>query len=245
MNGTAFRPAFSPSPRPGLVERLRHGDKILDAAMGTATCIGVGRILVRGGEPQGAIYRLMAGKVARVRVIEDGRRQIICIFFPGDLLAVKAMLVDRQPDNIECLSRASLRALGYPEALALADEHPDVSLRFIWQLAEDERRLHNSVMMLGRGTALERISTALLDLKARIGLLGGKADPVSIRQQDLADYVGLTVVHVNRTLRCLREQGAIETETARIYVRDATVLHQHASPMLDIFERETSEFGFG
>ena len=58
------------------------------------------------------------------------------------------------------------------DALALGDQHSNVNLRFMWQLAEDERRLHNSVMMLGRGTAVERISTALLDLQARLVQFG-------------------------------------------------------------------------
>src|SRR5947209_5676092 len=156
------QPDYFPSPRTELPDRLREGDKILDAAMAsTDKTIPVGHVLVRGGEPQTAIYRLTSGKLARVRAIEDGRRQIICIFGPGDLLAVKAMLLDRQPDNVEALSRATVKSLGYTNALALSAQHSDVSLRFMWQLAEDERRLHNSVTMLGRGTALERISTVL------------------------------------------------------------------------------------
>jgi CRP/FNR family transcriptional regulator len=113
----------------------------------------------------------------------------------------------------------------------------------MWQLAEDERRLHNSVTLFGRGSALERISAVLLDLQARLVLLGGESSSVSIRQQDLADYVGLTLVHVNRTLRSLREQGALATQNGGISLRDVTALHRHAKPMLDIFERETPELG--
>lgn len=204
---------------------------------------GPGYVLVREGEPHTPIYRLVAGKVARIRNMEDGRRQIICIFGPGDLLAVKSMLLDRQPDDIEALSRATVRTLDYAKGLALLGEHPEVGLRFMWQLAEDERRLHNSVTLLGRGTAVERISTVLLDLQARLVLLGGESSPIRIRQQDLADYVGLTLVHVNRTLRRLHEEGALETQTGGIVLRDLAALHRHAAPMLDIFERETPIFG--
>jgi CRP-like cAMP-binding protein len=213
--------------------------------MATEKPIRVGHILVRASATQTVIYRLIAGKVARIRPIEDGRRQIICIFSPGDLVAVKAMLFDRQPDNVEALSRATVRSLGYTDALALGTQHSDVSLRFMWQLAEDERRLHNSVTMLGRGTAMERISTVLLDLQARLIQFGNEASLIPIRQQDIADYVGLTLIHVNRTLRSLREQGALETRNGGILVRDVAVLNRHATPMLDIFERETPEFGAG
>ncbi len=238
------QPAYFPAPRAEVAEKLREADAALDAAMAkTVRSISPGDVLVRGGEPQNTIYRLLSGKVARVRSIQDGRRQIICIFSPGDVLAVKAMLLDRQPDNIEALSESTVASLGHTEALALAAQDPNVSLRFMWQLAEDERRLHNSVTMLGRGTALERISTVLLDLQARLVQFGKETAPISIRQQDLADYAGLTLVHVNRTLRALREEGALDTGTGEIIIRDLAALHKHAAPMLDIFERETPEFG--
>ena len=143
---------YFPSPRSEIADRLRAGDKILDEAMGnTDKSVRAGHVLVETGQPQAVIYRLVSGKAARIRVTEDDRRQIICIFGPGDLIAVKAMLLDRQPDNVECLSPAVIRRLDYAEALALAAAQPDVSLRLMWQLAEDERRLHNNVTMLGRG----------------------------------------------------------------------------------------------
>jgi CRP-like cAMP-binding protein len=210
---------------------------------GTGKAIPAGQVLVRESEALTTVYRLTRGKVARIRTLEDGRRQIICIFSPGDLLGVKAMLLDRQPDNIEALTNAIVMSLPYGKALALADEHPNVGIRYMWQLAEDERRLHNSVTLLGRGTALERVSTALLDLQARLVAFGGENSLVAIRQQDLADYVGLTLVHVNRTLRSLREQGALMTEHGSIVLQDLAALHRHAKPMLDIFERETPAFG--
>ncbi len=243
MAASAQNPSYFPSPRVELEAKLAEGDTIIDAAMtGTDKVIAAGHVLVREGKSHGILYRLVSGRVARIRSIEDGRRQIICIFAPGDLLAVKAMMLDRQPDNVEALSRATIRVLDYDKGLALASEHPNVGLRYMWQLAEDERRLLNSVILLGRGTAIERISAALLDLKARVLLANGNS-PITIRQQDLADYVGLTLVHVNRTLRCLREQGAVDTQTGGIYVRDSAALHRHAAPMLDIFERETPVFG--
>jgi CRP-like cAMP-binding protein len=240
------QPTYFPSPRSEVADRLCEGDKILDQAMAnTEKLVRAGHVLVETGEPQGLVYRLVSGKAARIRVTDDGRRQIICIFGPGDLMAVKAMLLDRQPDNVECLSPARVRSLGYTEVLALAVQQPSVSLRLMWQLAEDERRLHNNVTMLGRGTAIERISTALLDLQVRLSSIGGESEPVNLRQQDLADYLGLTLVHVNRTLRALREQGALETRNHGIFLRDLATLHRHAAPMLDVFERDTALFGAG
>jgi CRP-like cAMP-binding protein len=244
LSAPAANCSYFPPPRAELTGTLAQADEILNASMaGTGKMIPAGHVFVREGEAHTTIYRLTRGKVARIRTLEDGRRQIICIFSPGDLLAVKAMLLDRQPDNIEALSNAAVMSLAYGKALALADQHPSVGIRYMWQLAEDERRLHNSVTLLGRGTALERISAALLDLQARLVALGGEHSMISIRQQDLADYVGLTLVHVNRTLRSLREQGALMTEHGSIVLQDLAALFRHAKPMLDIFEREAPLFG--
>jgi CRP-like cAMP-binding protein len=116
----------------------------------------------------------------------------------------------------------------------------------MWQLAEDERRLHKQVVILGRGNAVERISAMLMDLSGRLAKLGfsdAERRRIAIRQQDIADYIGLTIMHVNRTLRTLRKQGTIATQFGNISVIDPETVGRYAAPMLDIFEREAVEFG--
>lgn len=244
MAASSARKVDFPPPRSELAGRLAEADQILDAAMrGTERTVPAGHVLVREGELHDTVYRLTRGEVARVKSLEDGRRQIICIFTPGDLLAVKSMLLDRQPADIAALSSATVTSIGYGNALALAGEHPNIGLRYMWQLAEDERRLHNIVILLGQGTALERISAVLLDLQARLMLLEDGSARITMTQQELADYVGLTPVHVNRTLGSLRKQGAVATQNGAILLRDLAALYGYAKPMLDIFERETAAFG--
>jgi CRP-like cAMP-binding protein len=94
-----------------LAGKLAQADEILHASMaGTGKAIPAGQVLVRESEALTTVYRLTRGKVARIRTLEDGRRQIICIFSPGDLLGVKAMLLDGAVEEAAflCLvSRAS------------------------------------------------------------------------------------------------------------------------------------------
>jgi CRP-like cAMP-binding protein len=113
----------------------------------------------------------------------------------------------------------------------------------VWQLAEDERRLHNNISMLGRGTAIERIATMLVDLAGRQGKVGLPSSEIRLAQQEIADYVGITVIHVNRTLRTLREEGVISVHMGRIVITNKDALGRHAAPMLDVFEREDPDFG--
>ena len=187
------------------------------------------------------------GWAARTRIIEDGRRQIIAVFLPGDLMGVKSMLLERQADTIECLTDVSVRAIDYKRLLELSAAHHAVALRIMFQLGEDERRLHNWITALGRGNAEERIATLLLDLRGRLlhaGAIQGVAFHLAMTQQEIADHLGLTIVHVNRVLRRLREAGIFTLKGRRMAtIDDLNRLADLAAPLQDIYERAAPEFG--
>ena len=137
------------------------------------------------------------------------------VFLPGDLMGIKSMLLQRQPDTIECLTDARVRTIDYQRLLDLTAQDHATSVRVMFQLAEDERRLHNWVTALGRGMADERIATLLLDLHGRLhraGLANGGGFYMPMTQQEIADHLGLTLVHVNRVLRRLREAGIVTVQ---------------------------------
>jgi len=96
------------------------------------------------------VYLLQSGWVARSRFIETGRRQIIFVFLPGDLMGIKSMLIESQPDTIECLTHSQVRTIDRKHLLDLVAEDHAASVRIMFQLAEDERRLHNWVAALGK-----------------------------------------------------------------------------------------------
>lgn len=239
-----MRIAFPP-PRAQIQDRLDAGDRALERAMqARSRNLRHREMLIATGEPHDQIYRLTSGWMTRSRTLSDGRQQIITVFLPGDLLGLKAMLLDRQPDSVQCIARATVQAFGYDEALELARTDPDVSLCFMWQLAEDERRLHNWLIALGRGNAIERVATLLLDFRDRLqqaGLIDGNTFHLPLIQEQLADHLGLTTVHVNRTLKKLREVVTITHGLVQIH--DVEALSDHAAPMQDIFERESASFG--
>ena len=93
----------------------------------------------------------------------------------------------------------------------------------MFQLAEDERRLHNWVAALSKGSADERIATLLLDLHGRLhhaGLANGDAFRMPMTQQEIGDHLGLTLVHVNRVLRRLREAGIVTVQRGMVWVEE-------------------------
>src|SRR3954454_17847063 len=240
------RPCRYPLHRPELRDLLIRGDATLRQAMGRPSLRRKGEALIKTGGDSGTVYLLEHGWVAQTRLIDDGRRQIMMVFLPGDLMGVKSMLFECQPDTIECLTDARVRTIDHKRLLDLVAQDHAVSVRVMFQLAEDERRLHNWVAALGRGHADERIATLLLDLRGRLhqaGMANGGGFQLRMTQQEIADHLGLTLVHVNRVLRRLRESGIVTVQRGVVIVDEMARLSQLAAPLQDIYERGTPEFG--
>lgn len=240
-----FRSDF-PLHRPELLDALRRGDALLAGAMSKdRKRFNKGDEIIRTGEPCDTIYRLESGWVARTRLLDDGRRSIIAVFIPGELFGVKSFLLTEQPDSVQSLSNAAVETIQHDRLRELFRAEPDVALRLAFQLGEDERRLHNYVISLGRANAAERIAMMLLEVHGRLSRAGLAANDryfCPMTQQDMADFVGLTLVHVNRVLRRLREDGLATISRGTVQIHDIDRLHRLAQPVLDIFERSRPEF---
>ena len=240
-------PANYPLHRPELFEALRRGDGALRRAMtGSVRFYRPHEQLIRADEEQSWVYRLRTGWVIHARTINDGRRQIISVAVPGDLIGLKSMLVARSPDSITCLTRVSVNAIDQARLRELAADNPDVALRLMFQLGEEERRLHSWIVSLGHCSAEERLAAMVLDLRERLRMLGQLmhgAFRLPLTQREMADYVGITDVHVNRVLRRLRESGAVSVSRGVVRVGDLNALERLASPVRDLWERTVSVAG--
>jgi CRP-like cAMP-binding protein len=235
-----------PLHRPELRDLLIQGDAVIAKAMEPPRRFRKGEVLVRTGQESRAVHLLEDGWVARTRSMEGGRRQIIVVFLPGDLFALKSMLLERQPDTLEYLTDVTVRKIDHRRMLELAAREHAASVRIMFQFADDERRLHNWGAALGRGSAEERIAALLLDLRGRLaqtGRIDENGFEMPLTQQQIADHLGLTVVHVNRVLRRLRDAGIVTARRGFVRVGELARLSQLAAPLQDIFERTTPEFG--
>jgi CRP/FNR family transcriptional regulator len=229
-----------PLHRPELFPALQRGEVALTKAMApNSKAYKRGENIIREGEAHRYVYWLRTGWVVRTREVSDERKQIITVFLPGDFFGVKTVFMARQPDAIEALSGVTVEFLDYCQVLKLARDHPDVSLRLWWQVCEDERRLHTWVTCLGRGNAEERIGAMLLDFQLRLHRIGlARASfRIPMTQRHMADYLGLTVVHVNRVLKRLRQAGAITFSKGTMTIRNMEAVDLLARPIQDVFDR--------
>ena len=225
--------------RPEMTALLHRGEAALLAAMSPLPgLLQRGEILVQAGEAHEFLYAIETGWLARARSTPDGRRQIMVVFLPGEFCGIKAIFMTRQPDAVEALAEATVRRIHYQEACELAARDFAVALHLAWQLARDERHLHNWNLRLGRANAEERVAALLLELRNRLLQLGvnaGQSYALPLTQEQIADHVGLTTVHVNRVLRRFRELRMVSIQRNEVFFQENVAsLEALARPIQDL-----------
>ena len=161
-------------------------------------------------EPADYVYSVVSGAVRAYRVLTDGRRQIAAFHLPGDLFGLEVGGV--HTCSAETIGCSVVRMIRRRAVVALAGRDPKVA-RQLWEhTALELLRARNHVMLLIR-SAPERIAAFLLEMAER----GHDGDAVELpmSRQDIADYLGLTIETVSRTLTYLEQERAIELASSR------------------------------
>lgn len=170
--------------------------------------------IVAQGASADRLFTLLSGWAFRFKTLPDGRRQILNFLLPGDLLGLQAKLFDQTDHGIESLSDVVLCAFSRENIWHIFRDQPALAFDVTWLGAREEALVDDGLLSAGRRTAVERLAALLLQLHGRaeaVGLRragGGVALPLS--QAHLADALGLSAVHLNRTMQRLRRAGIVE-----------------------------------
>jgi CRP/FNR family nitrogen fixation transcriptional regulator len=172
------------------------------------------------GEAVDYLYKVVSGAVRTCRVLTDGRRQIGAFYLPGDLFGLETG--DEHTFSAEAVTDAKIVVIKRSALMALAERDSEVA-RELWSMtARELRRVQEHLLVLIK-TAKERVVGFLLEM-ARHGA-GGTQIELPMSRQDIADYLGLTIETVSRTLTDLENAAAIELPTSRrVVLRNRTVL---------------------
>lgn len=173
---------------------------------------------------------LVDGFVARQTELPNGRRQILAIHVPGDFLDLHGLLLKTLDHEVVALSPARLAEAPHSALRDVTAEHPHLS-RLLWFSTMVDAAIHREwIASLGR-TAAGRIAHLLCELQIRLEVVG-RADQsefaLPLTQVDLADATALTPVHVNRTLRHLRENGIVDFRSGIVTIGDLQALRRVA-----------------
>lgn len=171
-----------------------------------------GRDLVHQGQLDQAAYILISGWACSYKILEDGQRQIVDFQIPGDFLGLRSVLLHMSDHSIEPVTDIQVTEVTVTDLLAAFEQTPRLATAVFWAASRDEAMVVEHLIDIGRRQAAERMAHFLLELGARLSLVGlgsraGFACPLS--QYLLADALGLSAVHVNRVLRTLRESGMV------------------------------------
>ena len=172
--------------------------------------VDAGTTLMLEGMPSPQLFTVLEGMGLRYKTLESGQRQVINFALPGDLIGLQAAIMGEMAHSVEATSAMRLCVFNRSDLWRLFRTHPERAFDITWLSAVEEHFLGETLVALGRRTALQRLSWALVRIHARlraVGLDRNGAVPMPWRQQDLADALGLSLVHTNKTLQRLRRSG--------------------------------------
>lgn len=167
-----------------------------------------GASILLEGAHSAHLFTVLAGWAFRYKILEDGRRQILNFVMPGDLIGLQGSLMGEMQHSVEALTAVTLCVFERGRLRTLFEKYPDLAYDLTWIAAREERILDEHLLSIGRRSALERAGYLLAFLNRRARACGvvehGKLLPIS--QQHLADTLGLSLVHTNKTLRKLADR---------------------------------------
>lgn len=187
-------------------------------------------ILMEGSNaPQ--LFTALHGLGLRYKLLETGQRQVVSFLLPGDFVGLQAGIMGEMGHSVEATTRMTLCVFDRNEIWTLFKTYPERAFDLTWLAASEEQALGEVLASVGQRTALAAVAWVLLRLSRRgerLGLMQNGAMPLPYRQQDLADALGLSLVHTNKTLAKLRDRQLALWSDGRLVVHDDVELSRLA-----------------
>jgi CRP-like cAMP-binding protein len=213
-------------------------------AAGDVRTISAGRDISRLGERPKTSTLLSHGLTARYNLLEDGGRQITAFHIAGDFVDLHGFLLKTMDHGVRAMSECTVVSFPHPALVRITEQFPHLT-RMLWLATLLDSAIHRQWLVTkGRMTALNQMAHLLCEhlLRAKVvGIAVGNRFPFPITQADLADALGISSVHVNRTLQELRSLELVEWEDGWVTIRyeaglrrlaefDDTYLHLRQEP---------------
>ncbi|WP_394787252.1 Crp/Fnr family transcriptional regulator [Rhodoferax sp.] len=187
-----------------------------------------GDTLIHEGQTDAPLYTLREGWAFRFKTLSDGRRQILSFLLAGDFIGVQQKMGDASAHGVITLTASKLCVFQRDSLWELHRQSPTMGFNITWLTAHEESLVDDNLLSVGRRSAEERMATLLILLFKRAAALqadhGASGVLFPLTQQHIADSLGLSLVHTNKTLRKLEHRGLHRIENGRLYLRDAKAL---------------------
>lgn len=223
----AFRPSTKPahSAVPAASRPLQAGSEPLAqimTRMGATMSYPRNSEIFGENEPADYLYKVVSGCVRTYKILSDGRRQIGGFYLPGEVFGLS--FGDEHTLSAEAIADTRVLLIRRTALNALADRDPAIARQLFTLTGRELRRVQDRILLLVK-TAQERVAVFLLEMSDRLS--GSDTFDLPMSRQDIADYLGLTIETVSRTLTAMEGAAEIRVPNARhIVLRDRSVLNR-------------------
>ena len=203
------------------VSEFKSGE--LTAAAGTT--------LLMQGTNSPHLYTVLSGWAFRYKMLPDGRRQILNYVLPSDFLGLQGTVLNEMQHSVEALTDIMLCVFPRERLWELYTNHPSLAFDVTWLAAREEQILDENLLSVGRRTAIERTAYLLMHLFMRAGQVGlttNNTVQFPFTQQHMADTLGMSLVHTNKTLKRLSASKAARWKGKAFEILDRETLAEIA-----------------
>lgn len=190
-----------------------------------------GSDIIHPGQEDAELYTLFSGWAFRYKSLPDGRRQILNFLLPGDLVGLQASLLSAAQHGIEALTDVELCVFPRRRTYELFARMPALAYELAWLGSREESLIDENLTSVGQRNAQERIAALVISLYRRaeaLGLVAENGFAFPLTQQQLADALGLSLVHTSKTWARLRRAGMFSLERGRLTIHNPRLTERMA-----------------
>jgi len=193
--------------------------KGLLAVIETELTVKKRRDLVLDGYEFRKLCFVKRGFAARYKLLHNGKRQIVNFVLPGDVVGLPGSFLDCATYSVVAVTDMTLQICSLESFVGLCYQRPKFGLVLSWLAVQEAANYAERIIDVGRRTPIERLAHFLLEIHARLAVVGGAEEfafDLPFTQEMMSDALGLSVPHLNRVLMQLRTEGMIAVNERRV-----------------------------
>jgi len=184
-------------------------------------------IVVRAGEFLNSSLLLLDGWLVRSKDLPNGERQVVEIHVAGDFADLHGFTLKKLEHDVVSVSECTVGVVPHERLMEISEKHPHLARVYWLSTNVDAAITREMALSLGQRSAISRMAHLFCELHVRLDMVGktqGNSFEFPLTQRELSECLGLTVVHVNRTLQELRRRGLVETGNRAVRILDKPAL---------------------
>jgi len=203
------------------VELSRDEEQAIRDAVAETRSVPADKILIRNGVELSSSLILLEGWLARSKDMPAGDRQVTQLHVAGDFADLHSFTLKRLDHDVATLSECVVAVVPHTRLKDITERFPRLARLYWFSTNVDAAITRELALSLGQRSALSRMAHLFCELHTRLEVVGranGEGFDFPLTQRELAECLGLTVVHANRTIQELRRQGVVELESRRLKI---------------------------